>query len=435
MPNGALSRFLSNALVLASGIVIGQSITLLTSPIVSRLYTPDDFGRYGLLIAFIGFVTVVSSLRYETAIVATDSLTDAAYLVIASLSASTVVSALSSICLYVLIKLRLLGFGELPLWSPLLAFLMCVTTSGFFVLRYWLIRIDKFKCIRQVTIYQNSVRSIIHIGLGYVHFSTPGLLWGECLGRLSGIGRIIRDSHPILRKQLESFQYSKMRAILEKYREFPTYSLPSALLDSLSAALLLPLVVELYGAQEAGYLALVQRVIAIPALLIGGTIADSFHHHMANDARTRVKQVTPFFFRVTLILTLFSLLLAGFLIFFAQPVFVLVFGDSWAMAGSIAVKMAPLFAVGLIVSPLSRVVLVFKGQKYKLIYDLLGIAIVLGTLYGGKYLGASFLISISCYSYLGVLAYVVYFLVLLYIITSHEKEMQNKESEQLAQII
>lgn len=408
---------------------------MLTSPIVTRLYTPKDFGVYGLMIAFIGFVTVISSLRYETAIVASESISDAAYLVIGSISISMVCSGLSSVCLYLMIKLKLLGFGELPFWSPFLIFLMCFATAVFFILRYWLIRIERFDGVRKVTIYQNMARSLGQVGLGDLQFGAAGLLWGECLGRLFGISRVIRDSLPILKEHFTLFQYSVICAVFKKYREFPLYSLPSAVLDSLSIALLLPIIAQLYGSQEAGQLALVQRVISIPALLIGGTIADSFHHQMATDSRNGIKELTPLFFRVAFILTLLGATLGGFLAFLAPLVFKLVFGEAWVEAGDLAARMSPMVAAGLVVSPLSRIVLVFNGQKYKLIYDLLALIILLSSLCGGRYLGKSFLISMTGFSLLNTFAFAIYFLILLYIISSHERHLRKTEFGQAASII
>jgi O-antigen/teichoic acid export membrane protein len=47
---------------------LGQAITVLVSPILTRLYTPEDFGVFGVYASILGIVTVVASLRYEYAL-------------------------------------------------------------------------------------------------------------------------------------------------------------------------------------------------------------------------------------------------------------------------------------------------------------------------------------------------------------------------------
>ncbi|HOX23097.1 MAG TPA: hypothetical protein PLL10_06490, partial [Elusimicrobiales bacterium] len=60
--------FARGVAVLAGGTAIGQGLVLALSPVVSRLYTPDDFGTLAVYASFLGIATVIVSLRYEIAI-------------------------------------------------------------------------------------------------------------------------------------------------------------------------------------------------------------------------------------------------------------------------------------------------------------------------------------------------------------------------------
>ena len=61
-------RFAKGVAVLAGGAALGQAITVLVSPILTRLYSPEDFGVFGVYASILGIVTVIASLRYEYAL-------------------------------------------------------------------------------------------------------------------------------------------------------------------------------------------------------------------------------------------------------------------------------------------------------------------------------------------------------------------------------
>ena len=62
------SALLKRALVLINGSIIAQAIPILISPILTRLYSPEDFGKYGVFLAIIGILNPIITLRYELAI-------------------------------------------------------------------------------------------------------------------------------------------------------------------------------------------------------------------------------------------------------------------------------------------------------------------------------------------------------------------------------
>jgi len=55
-----MSRFTTNVLKLVSGSVIAQALGILLVPIITRLYSPADFGVFQLFIAISGILAVLS---------------------------------------------------------------------------------------------------------------------------------------------------------------------------------------------------------------------------------------------------------------------------------------------------------------------------------------------------------------------------------------
>ena len=63
------SEFFRNALTLISGTTIAQFVAILLTPILSRIYSTEDFGELSLFMSITGILSVVSTMRYEMAVI------------------------------------------------------------------------------------------------------------------------------------------------------------------------------------------------------------------------------------------------------------------------------------------------------------------------------------------------------------------------------
>ena len=62
------SEFSRNVLTLMTGTTIAQAIPIAISPILTRIYTPEDFGVFALYMAIASIIAVIATGRYEMAI-------------------------------------------------------------------------------------------------------------------------------------------------------------------------------------------------------------------------------------------------------------------------------------------------------------------------------------------------------------------------------
>ena len=75
-----LKVFFKNVATLAAGTAFAQIIVILATPILSRLYTPEEFGAYGIFITVVGLLSTIAALGYDMAIVKEDKEEDAYHL-------------------------------------------------------------------------------------------------------------------------------------------------------------------------------------------------------------------------------------------------------------------------------------------------------------------------------------------------------------------
>ena len=62
------SEFFRNVLILSSGTALAQLIPLIIAPFLSRIYSPEEFGRLALYLAITQILGSLATGRYELAI-------------------------------------------------------------------------------------------------------------------------------------------------------------------------------------------------------------------------------------------------------------------------------------------------------------------------------------------------------------------------------
>jgi O-antigen/teichoic acid export membrane protein len=111
-------ELLKNFLIVMSGTVIATIILLLVSPILTRLYTLSDFGLLAIFVALVSTISIVSTMRYELAVVQPNNQEDATSIVILAMSILTLIVIVSAIFLYLFkVKIQnILGVEDIDSW-------------------------------------------------------------------------------------------------------------------------------------------------------------------------------------------------------------------------------------------------------------------------------------------------------------------------------
>lgn len=198
-----------------------------------------------------------------------------------------------------------------------------------------------------------------------------------------------------------------------EYAQFPLVGVPSSLLNALASHVPTPLLVAHYGLPAAGFFSLVQRVLAVPLSVIGASVADALLSRMSEHARGSSQQAERLFRLTALGLLAIGVPIAVVAVVVGPPAFEIIFGPEWRDAGRIAAVMAPWYTAALVVSPLSRVVLVYRGQVSKLAYDVISLSVAVASISLAAALGADPVHAIWYLSLGQAGAYAVY-LVILY---------------------
>lgn len=425
--------FVRHVALLSGGTALGQAINVLLVPAITRLYLPLDMGHLALFTSFLNIGSIIVSLRYELGVVSARTEREAAVLLLTAGALTLPLSLALTGALYILIRHSVLGYGNLPVYATVLMLPGLALTGAFGTLRYWLIRRERYGLISQATVVQQGVRAISQAGLGLLGSTTAGLLAGELAGRSCAMWRMVREAVPILRAQVVGLQTSEVRAVLNRNRKFPLFSMPSTLIDNTCANLLIPLIVLLYGADAGGQFALVSRMMAVPLTLVGASVADVFHSRAAIHVRDNPRSCASLFWSTSAGLLAIGILPSVLLFFFGEPLFAMVFGQRWALAGTFTALMTPWLLAQFIVSPLSRLLDVLRGQEFKLIYDIFVLAGITVVFWLAKHHAWSVLVTLRWLTIVNTFGYMLYYGVLVWLLSKSAR--QESPAEQLCRKI
>jgi len=386
-PPGGLIK---NVMWLGGSTAVGQLLVVVSTPVITRLYTPTDLGLIGLVMAYVGFVSVATALRYEMAIVSAPSEREADTLLAISLFLTLPVAALAGLLLFLMIRGNILSFATLPYWAAPAALLIILLTGVFTSLRYWCVRRSDFVTIGRGLVTQGVGRSTVPVALGLGHVGWAGLLIGEMVGRSLGISELARRAWPALKSVVANFDSPYYAQTLKRNWKFPAMSLPSSLIDSLYGSLPLTIVATLFGSAAAGEFLLVQRIASLPASLVAASVGDVIHSHAADTHLNNKGSLQTILWNGTRKLGMVALLIYVPLTLISPFVFGIVFGRSWTDAGFIMAILSPSMFLGTIVSPLSRLLIVTNRLEMKLASDVVKLAVPLIGLVGMSQFGFQF---------------------------------------------
>lgn len=368
-----------NAGLLTSGTVAGHAITILSTPLLTRLYTPEDYTVLAMYTAMVGLISVGASLRYNIAIPIPEKPADGASLlalsVAFSLTTAFVTFALSLLVLGSAIDSASESAIHQYLW---LLPLGVAATSLYEALQYWVMRYERYLTVSRTRVTRSVAGVSAQAGLGFVGISPGGLLIGHLVyvssGTISLIVNVMKNDRTLFRSvDLKSLVHQAKR-----YKAFPYKSVPEALLNTASQQLPIILIATSSAGPQAGLLMLAMQVAGLPMLLIGNSVAQVFHVDAGEQLRKG--EARQFTLKTISGLTKIGLIPMGLAALAAPTLFPVIFGPQWAEAGKLVVWMTPWFLLQFICSPVSSILHVKGELQLAFLLQLLGFLLRIGVI-------------------------------------------------------
>lgn len=382
--------FLSNVLKLMSGTVVAQIIGVLITPILTRLYAAEAFGESALFMSMASIIGVVACLKYELAIVIPEKDEDASHVVSVSLFVLITVTLLIAFIVavgndFIVRIFNKPGFSNYIGWLPAMVFFL-----GFnLIMNYWYSRKNKFgrTALSRITI--SLTTQGVKLGAGFLSMASGGAiiaanLFGQLAGGVHLALKLFKDTDKF---QLV-FSPVQIKQTALRYKKFPIFSSLSALLNTASQQMPVLVMSYFFESSIVGYYAFGLGLLSLPMALIATSVSQVFYQKACELKTTGGKEISSQIF-----VSLFGL---GFFPFasislYGKLIFVVVFGDNWAVAGLYAQLLCIWSLFMFIARPLSMSISVYELQQTGLVLQIILFVLRIGSVFIGGILDNPYL--------------------------------------------
>lgn len=365
--------------LLVGGTAFAQALMVLVLPILTRLYSPQDFSVLAVYASLLGIVSVAACLRLDIAIPMPETDGDAANLLALALGFCLLVSVATALAI-LLAPVAIVGLLHQPglrayLWLLPIGVLLAGAYSA---LQYWATRKKIFGVIAKTRMTQAVGAATAQLGMGWLGLAPSGLLVGQAISSGAGVVGLGRRILTVDRAALHEVSWPNMRRLFRAYDRFPKYSTFEALANTGGIQLPVIMIAALAIGPEAGFLMLGMRVIQVPMNLIGNAISQVYLAHAPEEYRAGTLGKFTANILGGLMKTGVGPLLFAALV--APQAFALIFGAKWQRAGVLVAWMTPWFIAQLMSSPVSMVMHVRNRQRNMMILTIAGLCLRVGAI-------------------------------------------------------
>ena len=413
------SDILRNTSVLISGTAIAQLIPILLQPLLRRSFTPETFGAYGVYLSLVGIIIVISSFRYELAIVLPENEIEA----MSVFFLSVIINFCFNLVLFLfvfLFKSEILSI--LNLSSKFEVFLLLTPTGvflfGFYQsLNYWLIRKKKFFAISLNKFVRRGGEGASQLAL-VVAGNSYGLIFGDLIGHIANISSGIVQGI----KSGLSIRYLSARKLwyaLKKYSDYPKYNFLPAFMEACSFLLPAILITRFFSAERTGYYDLARLLLSVPLALIATSLSNVLLQRISEKENEQHSIRKDLLF-VLSIVSLIVLAEITIIQYFGEELFSFFFGKEWTLSGRIAKILVWSFTFNFLTSSFSSVFISLKRIKLWSIWQIFYFFAIILLFFFSKVSFESFL---RIYVIIEVLCSTVISILILKIIVDYERKL------------
>lgn len=382
-----MHRDIKSVVAVLTGTAGAQLIALMAMPLLTRLYTPADFGHLGVFMALVNIFAPVAALSLPMAVVLAKRQAHAKLVSVLSITLAMMVS----ITVFVFIALSHTSLAnwlnaQMPAtylyWVPVCVFFMSLLQ----LTENWIIRESLFTVKAKVSVANAILINGVKVLCGFFYPSAIALITIGIITPLLNALLLFKPINTKVRFRDSKVANSKRRqyALLKRYKQFPCFQAPQLLLNALSQGVPVMIIAAYFGAISAGFYTFTRTVLAIPITLIGKALGDVIYGRIAKEINNKnAKKVTSLFLRATALLALLGTAPLVIILGWGSELFSFVFGSQWSAAGEYAKWLSIWTFFILINAPSLKVIVAYQKQAFSLVLNIISTPVRIGLLIVG----------------------------------------------------
>lgn len=415
------SELLKNTSILVSGTAIAQLIPILLQPILRRYYSAEIFGAYAVYLSLVGILAIISSFKYDLAIILPKKNKDAANIffltVIINLSFNVILLMVILIWQHQFLRFFNLSekFSEYLFFVPLGIFFY-----GFYQsINNWLIREKAFLPVSINKFVRRGVEGIGQVGFKFLN-NSHGIIYGDISGH---IANIISGLYQGTKRglSLSLFSPGKIKYLAHKYSEFPKFNVIPSLMSACSFLLPVLLVNKFYSAELTGFFDLSRLLLSIPLALIATSISNVLLQSISEKFRDK-RSLKKDLFLILVVVSMIGITEIIFISFFGVQIFKIGFGEGNAFSGKISQILVWSYALNFFVASFSAIFISMNKIKLLSIWQIFYFISILSLTLFRKY---EFLDFLRIYVSIEVICYLIIIGMMTAIVFKYERLVKH----------
>ena len=366
--------FLKNVVTLMSGTVIAQMLTVLASPVLSRLFTPEDFALLASFTSVTSLCVVFCSGKYEMAILLPEKESDARNI----LRLSLLVCAATS-CILPAIIIGIGRFNEAfnalvsnGLVIVAVMFVLCSNMCESF--RYYFLRRKQFKAISSRTVVVSLTTVGLNLLCGYFFYSHKVFVTSTTVAQMVALILFLFLFFRLFGKEKQPWSFAEVRQPLVRYWKFPAFTMSGQLLNSLTLNMPILVLANYFSDTMIGLYAFVYKIASLPMTVIGSNVTQVFMQRISQSSPAEQKKI---FLKTSAALFLLILPPALIGVIFAPQLFSFIFGEKWIPAATLARLMAPMLVIRFATSPVTAVYSIKEKNILSFVYQIVRLLLMI----------------------------------------------------------
>lgn len=405
--------FAKNVLNVALGSGAAVSVNVIAAPILTRLYTPDEFGVFAVFMSVSSILAVIASGRYELAIVQAEDKEEASVLVYLCGVLSIAVGLIFTLLVFVfgeqLEHAVGLPYGLVTAIIPGFILLLSITQA----LNNWLNWRQRYSLLGASRTVRNLGTFVSQVVANLIGGGAVGLCGGRVFGSVSFIGAGISDFLQKRSRISLNALTRKIKEMVRKHSRFPLYTLPSALVNKANVKVAEILLISLFSSSAAGLYALTKRVLDRPLSFLGKSVKEVFYRRFA-DSHREGGPLVSILMKTTVGMAAIITPPLTVMYFFAPDIMAWAFGEEWGDTAAYVRVMIPAIATQITVRATALSMYVVDKQNIVLIWTIIFFCLSTVAIFIGKKLYDDPVTAIALLSATHVIMYSVYWVVNVY---------------------
>ena len=399
-----------NTLKLSSSSALLMLLPLIVTPILSRLYSPADYGDWGVFSSVFYVINSFLFLSYENTIVKSGNEEEVPNLIGICVIVSSIVILLTVLTFTIGKLIGVEFFCSFP--SVKLLVLLLSAQAIHVIANNIANREKKYGLMSIANIVGGTSQAAFRVTLGVYPIVAYGLIVGNVIAQVVTTLFIVVCLLRSVQIEWNYLSLKRLTNLAKVNKKFPLFDAPARFVELSLANIALIIMTFFWDKSEIGSYSMVTQFVLLPISIVGTSMGNVFYKELCESAgQPDVIALTTL--RASKITFLLSFLPLLFFVVGGDYLLTFVLGQKWVAAGKIAICIC-VYSVPLILSePLLPIFRSLDRQELRFRLNVLNFILSLGSLFATATLTHNLYISLLVYSmFSGFVRYLMYFTIL-----------------------